>query len=134
VTASFRGDPDHKPTGLKVLLRVVNSRASVSNVSARRAPASVRNGFNVRSNGRKVEGSLRIRVRGRLVEVRRITALGISRNGKSAWFEGRARGGGRLVANALVRGRRRGDVLRLWLAGRELRPVRLDLTIVRRKR
>jgi hypothetical protein len=133
VTASFRGDPQHKPSGVKVLLRVINSRASVSNQAARRATTSVRNGFHVSSNGRTVEGSLRIRVGNRVIVCRRLTALGISRNGRSAWFEGRVPGGGRLVANALVRGGR-ADVLRLWLAGRQLRPVRLDLTIVRRKR
>lgn len=135
VTASFRGDPRHRPTGLKVLLSVQNSRASVATLTPQRAPSATRNAFSIRFDGRSLVGSLRIRTAGRLVEARRMTALGVSRNRGSAWFAARTTTGRSLVGHVERRAKRGADMLHVWLDGRQLRSVRgLDVAIVSRRR
>lgn len=98
----------------------------------RRAPAALGNGFFVRFDGRAVTGWLRVRAGGRLVRARRLTALGVAANGRSAWFAGIAANGARIVGSIERPSPRRGSVLRLRLAGRLLPPVRgLDVRITR---
>jgi len=132
LTASFQGDTAHQPAGLKQLLRVTNSRASIWSGEARREPSGLQNGFFVRFDGGSVTGWLRVRVGGRLVLARRLNALGVAADGTSAWFAGVTGNGARIVGNVEQASRRRGGVLRLRLAGRQLPPVRgLDMKIAR---
>jgi hypothetical protein len=133
VTVSYRGSPTLGTSGVKVLLRVRNSRATVATVSALRQTASVRGGFRVSSNGRVVSGSLQLRAGGRLIRTRRLNALGVAGNRRSAWFAGVTRDGVRLVGKVERTAGTGGDVLRLWLGGRPLRAVRgLDIRVLRR--
>jgi hypothetical protein len=132
VTASFRGDPGHRPASQKVLLRVLNSKAVVSSRSPARAPASVADSVTVRFDGRKVSGSLRVRAGGRLVRSTRLSALGVSPNRRTAWFSGRSVTGVSVLGKIELGAGGRSDALRLWLNGRQLRTVRtLDLRIGR---
>jgi hypothetical protein len=132
LTTSFQGDTAHQPTGLKQLLRVTNSRASIWSGEPGRKPSGLQNGFFVRFDGGSVTGWLRVRVGGRLVQARRLNALGVAADGTSAWFAGVAGNGARIVGNVERASRRRGGVLRLRLAGRQLPPVRgLDMKIAR---
>lgn len=132
VSLSVEGDRAHQPAELEQLLRVVNSKASVWSGRARRLPAALESGFFVRFDGRKVTGWLRVRAGGRLVRARRLTALGVAANGRSAWFAGVATTGARLLVSVERSPRARGGVLRLRIAGRQLPPVRgLDVGIAR---
>lgn len=135
VTASFRGDKTHQPAAVKVLVRVVNSRATVSTQAARQQQARARLSLLVSSDGRKVDGALRLRVGERLVRARRLTALGVALDGRSAWFAGRTSSGSRLLGHATRAARGEPSVVRLWVAGRALPAVRgLELAIRRARR
>ena len=132
VTASFRGDRGHRPASVKVLLRVRNTRALVSSRTPARATASVRPGLTVGFDGRRVTGVLRVRAGGRSITSRRLTALGVSPDRRTAWFGGLTVGGVSVLGKVEL-GRAGRDVLRLWVNGRQLRAVRgLDLRIAAR--
>ncbi len=135
VTVSFRGGRALAPAGLKLLVRVRNSRATISSTAARRGLAGARDGFRVSSNGRSVAGFLRVRVGTRVVQARRLNALGVSADGSSAWFAGTSQGGTRIVGRIERTASRGGDALRLWLGGKPLPLVRgLDVRILRARR
>ncbi|HEU0334935.1 MAG TPA: hypothetical protein VFR43_00180 [Gaiellaceae bacterium] len=132
VTATFRGDAGHRPASVKVLLRVVNSRAVVSAHAPTRAPASAGDQLSVRFDGRAVSGALRVRAGDRVVRSARLTALGVSPNRRTAWFSGRSVTGVSLLGKIELGSPGRKDELRLWLNGRQLRTVKtLDLRIGR---
>jgi hypothetical protein len=132
VNVTYRGNRTHSPSAIKVLLRVKNSRATISTVREKRQLTSTVDGLYVRSNGRSVAGSVLVRAGGKVVRARRLNALGIAADARVAWFAGVTRNGKRFVGKIETRDRKGGDVLRLWLAGRPLRAVRgLDVRIVR---
>lgn len=133
VTATFRGDRKHRPASVKVLLRVRNTRGLVSSHPPGRSPASIRPGLSVGFDGRRVTGLLQVRAGGRSITSRRLTALGVSPDRRSAWFGGLTVRGVSVLGKVELGGRGRPDVLRLWVNGRQLRAVRrLDLRISRR--
>ncbi len=135
VTVSFRGSRTLAPSGLKVLVQVKNSRATITTAAGGRELAGSRGGFRVSSNGRSVAGSIRIRAGTRVVHARRLNALGVSADGRSSWFAGRSRSGMRLVGRVGLAGRKGGDTLRLWVGGKALPLVRgLDVRILRARR
>jgi hypothetical protein len=135
VTASFRGDAGHRPAAVKVLLHVRNTRATVSSRAPARSPAGRKDALHVRFDGRRVLGSLRVRTSGRLIVTRRLTALGVAPDRRTAWFAGIARTGAPVVGKVDLGRRGRADMLRLWVNGTQLRTVRtLDLRIVPRRR
>jgi hypothetical protein len=134
VTASFRGDAGHRPASVKVLVRVVNTRAVVSSRAPARAPAGVvdrgSDRVSIRFDGRAVSGSLHVRAGEQVVRSTRLTALGVSPNRRTAWFSGRSVTGVSLLGKIELGSPGRRDELRLWLNGRQLRTVRtLDLRI-----
>ncbi len=123
VTVSFAGDPTHQPAAVKALVRIVNSRGIVVSGSARQQQGSHgRADLDVRSNGKKVEGTIVVRVGSRTVRARRLTALGIDPHASSAWFAGLAVDGSRLVVNVLTR--KGTSVVRLWVGGTQLPSLR----------
>lgn len=134
VTVSFRGGPTYAPSGAKVLVRVRNSRATIT-TAALRSQAAARAGFTVSSNGRSVGGSLQVRAGTRVVQARRLNALGLAADRSSAWFAGATARGTRIVGRVERTPGRGGDTLRLWLGGRPLPLVRgLDVRVLRSKR
>ena len=131
VVATFRGGPGHRPAAATVLLRVTRSRAVVSARASARAAAGRRDAVLLRSNGRRVTGLVDVRAGARRVVARRLTALGVAPDRRTAWFAGRTLRGATLLGRVELR-RGRPDTLRLWLGGRQLPPVRgLDLRIGR---
>jgi hypothetical protein len=132
VSASFRGSRELAPAGLKTLVRVVNSRATLATAGASRALTSVGASFRARFDGRRLAGFVRARAGGRLVVARRLSAFGVSPDGRSAWLAGRTTTGARLLARVQL-GPRGKATLQLWVRGRPLPRLRgLDVALTRR--
>ncbi len=132
VSVTFRGTSAQSPSALKVLVRVRNSKATITTAGNGRTLTAVANGFRVSSDGRSVAGSLRVRTGGRVIAARRLNALGVSRDGRFAWFAGVTPGGGRVVGKVDRTTRKGGDVLRLWVGGKALPKVQgLDVRLRR---
>jgi len=133
VTVLFPGGPALAPSSLKLLVRVRNSKATITTAGAR-ALAGSHSAFSVGSNGRSVVGFLRIRAGGRVVQARRLNALGVAADGSSAWFAGTSLNGRRLVGRVTRNAGQGDDVLRIWLGGKAFRVVRgLDVKLLRRR-
>ena len=133
VTVSFRGGTTYAPSSLKLLVRVRNSRATVTTGGARRLTGP-ENVFSIRFDGHAVVGFLRIRAGSHLVEARRLNALGVSADRSSAWFAGTTQTGRRIVGRITRNTGAGDDLLRVWVGGRALPVVRgLDVRIQPRR-
>jgi hypothetical protein len=87
VSVRFAGDTVNLASGLRVGVRVVNSRAHVRSVGALRLGAGLEAQLSARSTAKKVRGTLTLRGPGpdRVV---RITALGRRTDSRAVWLNG----------------------------------------------
>jgi hypothetical protein len=87
VAVRFAGDTVNLASGLRVGVRVVNSKARVGSVGALRLGAGLRAQLSVRSDPGKVRGTLTLRGRGPARSVR-LTALGMRTDARAFWLNG----------------------------------------------
>jgi hypothetical protein len=112
----FPGDPEVRPASARAQVEVFNTRASVASAGRLRAGARSTGSFRVSFDGRKLKGRVRFRAPGLELRAHRLTALGVGKHGRSAWFTGFNRKGKRFWAYAEDNGRRgRRDRFRLWV-------------------
>ena len=112
VSVRFGGDEEHLGSGVRVTVRVVNSKGRVSTRGKIRIGKGLAASVSARSSRGRVRGSLVLTTRTGTVRVR-LTALGLPTTGKRAWLAGRGRGG-RYVVHVDDRPGRRRDRLRVW--------------------
>lgn len=118
VAIRFGGDELNVGSGLRVGVRVVNSNARIESDGFLRLGERIAGRLSVRSTGRKVQGTLRLRERGTARTVR-LHALGLRDNGRVAWLSGTA-GPNRYILQ-LERLRRKPLVrVRVWRNGSPL--------------
>ena len=118
---SFLGDPEVRPASTEADVHVVNTRARVAGAAKLPPNGRARGSFRISSDGASVKGRLRFRGSGLDLRASRITALGIGKLGRSAWFTGFNRNGQRFWANAEDNDHYgQPDRFRLWV-GRSLR-------------
>jgi hypothetical protein len=121
VAVSFLGDPEIRPASTEAKVVVLNTRARVAGAAKLRTSGRAGGSFRVSYDGRRVKGRVRFRASGLDLRASRITALGIGKRGRSAWFTGFNRKGERFWANAQDNDRYgQRDRFRLWV-GRSLR-------------
>jgi hypothetical protein len=112
----FLGDPEVRPAGEGAGVEVVNTRARVASTGQLVAGEQSTGSFRVSYDGRKLKGRVRFRAPGLNLRARRVTALGVGRQGRAAWFSGFNRSGKRFLAYAEDnRGRGTRDRFRLWI-------------------
>ena len=115
VAVRFGGDELNLGSGLRVGVRVVNSKARIESVGSLRLGARITGRLSVRSNGSTVRGTLRLRERGTTRMVR-LRALGLRDNGRVAWMGGSAGTNRYILQLERLRGRPSVRV-RLWRNG-----------------
>lgn len=115
VRISFAGDTLNLGSGIRVDVRVQNSRGRVESRAPLRLGEQRSARLAVRSTGKKVRGTLTLVDRGRLRTVR-VLSLGLREDGRAAWLRGIG-GSDRYVLNLeRLRGKRLVRV-RLWKNG-----------------
>ncbi len=87
VAVRFAGDTVNLASGLRVGVRVVNSKARVSSVGTLRLGAGLKAQLSVRSDPKKVRGTLTLSGRGPARSVR-LTALGVRTDARAFWLNG----------------------------------------------
>jgi hypothetical protein len=87
VAVRFSGDTVNLASGLRVGVRVVNSRGHVRSVGVLRLGVGLEARLSARSTAKKVRGTLRLRGPGP-DRVIRITAVGLRTDGRAAWLNG----------------------------------------------
>jgi hypothetical protein len=87
VAVRFSGDTVNLASGLRVGVRVVNSKGRVRSAGAVRVGAGVRATLAAAANGRKTTGTLVLTGRGPARKVR-LTALGLRSDKRAAWLNG----------------------------------------------
>ena len=118
VQLRFLGDPIVRPETGEARVEVVNTRAQVLGVGTVRAGEQATGSFRVSSNGRKVRGKVRFRAPGLDLRAERLTALGVGKRGRAAWFTGFNRKGKRFWAYTEDNARKgRPDRVKLWVGG-----------------
>jgi hypothetical protein len=118
VQASFLGDPEVRPAFAADRIQVVNTLGSVTSTGSLRLRVTKRASGSIRVsyNGRKLKGRVRLRAPGLDLRATRFTALGVGKQGRSAWFTGFLRRGSRFLAYAEDNGSLgRRDRFRLWV-------------------
>jgi hypothetical protein len=116
---SFPGDPEVRPASMEAQIRIQDSRAQVTSAGRIRLEQRSTGSFRVSYDGSKLRGKVRFRGSGLDLRARRVTALGVGKHGRSAWFTGFNRKGQRFWAHVQegVRGRR--DRVGLWVGNSE---------------
>jgi hypothetical protein len=118
IRITFRGDAVNLASGLRVTVRVANSKGSLRSVGAMRLGSLLSGRLTARSDGGKVSGTISFRQRGTLRTVR-LTAFGLRSDGRAAWVRG-ASGPDRYVLNVeKLRGKPLYRV-RLWKNGTQV--------------
>lgn len=112
VAARFTGDERHLGSGVRATLTAINSRGRLATRGWATLRPTLAARLSVRSNGRKVRGTLVLRQGGATRTVR-LTAFGLRRDGRAAWLAG-TRGGVRYVVHADDRRGGAADRLRVW--------------------
>ncbi len=112
VTIRFAGDELNLGSGLRVGVRVVNSKARIESDGFLALGSRIAGRLSVRSNGRSVQGTLRLRERGTARTVR-MRALGLRADGRVAWLSGTAGPNRYILQIARLRGKPLVRV-RLW--------------------
>jgi hypothetical protein len=87
VAVRFSGDPLNLASGLRVGVRVVNSKGRVSSKGAVRVGPATRATLVASGNGRTAKGTLVLTGRGQQRKVR-LTALGLRGDARAAWLNG----------------------------------------------
>jgi hypothetical protein len=87
VSVRFSGDTLNLASGLRVGVRVVNSKGRVATTAPVRVGPGVKATVAASANGRKATGSLVLTGRGPARKVR-LTALGLRSDGRAAWLNG----------------------------------------------
>jgi hypothetical protein len=87
VAVRFAGDTVNLASGLRVGVRVVNSKARVSSVGTLRLGAGLKAQLSVRSDPKQVRGTLTLRGRGAARSIR-LTALGLRTDARAFWLNG----------------------------------------------
>jgi hypothetical protein len=87
VAVRFAGDTVNLASGLRVGVRVVNSRARVRSVGVLRLGAGLEAQLSARSTAKKVRGTLTLRGSGPVRAVR-ITAVGLRTDARAVWLNG----------------------------------------------
>jgi len=87
VAVRFSGDPVNLASGLRVGVRIVNSKGRVSSLAPLKAGPRVEARLSARFDGRKVRGTLTLRGRGP-AKVVRLTALGLRSDARAVWLNG----------------------------------------------
>jgi uncharacterized protein YkwD/plastocyanin len=117
VQVRFAEDGHYVGSERTATLHVANSVGKVTG-GALRPGAGGTGGFTVESDGRTVEGELQFRKGSLSVHVKTMTALGISTDGRRAWFAGVARDRRTVVVYVEDNGEPGPeDVFKLWLNG-----------------
>lgn len=128
VKISFNGDALNLGSGLRLQVRVTNSKGRVESTGAIRLGSVLSGRLKVQSNGTKVRGTMTFRDRGKLRSARLIS-FGLREDGRAAWLRGLA-GPDRYVLNLeRLRGNRIVRV-RVWRNGS---PVGAPATVPARK-
>jgi hypothetical protein len=116
VEASFLGDPEVRPAFAADRIQVVNTLGSVTSTGSLRVTKRARGSIRISYNGRKLKGRVWLRAPGLNLRATRFTALGVGKQGRSAWFTGFLRRGSRFLAYAEDNGSLgRRDRFRLWV-------------------
>ena len=87
VGVRFAGDTVNLASGLRVGVRVVNSRARVRSVGSLRLGTGLEAQLSARSTAKKVRGTLTLRGRAP-VRVVRVTAVGLRTDKRAVWLNG----------------------------------------------
>jgi hypothetical protein len=117
VRLSFAGDPEVRPAVAEASVEVVNTAAQVASGDSLIAGKRYSGTFRVSSNGTRVKGRVNVRATGLNLRARRVTALGVGKRGRVAWFSGFNRNGKRFIAYAEDGRRAKRDRFRLWISG-----------------
>jgi hypothetical protein len=116
VGLTFAGDDRYVASSSRAAVMVASSPGKVT--AGLQLCAGGSGGFTVQSDGASTKGELQFK-RDRLdFHAHELTALGIARDGRSAWLAGTTTGGQTLLAYAEDNGEPGGaDVFKLWIAG-----------------
>jgi len=87
VSVRFAGDTVNLASGIRVGVRVVNSRVHVRSVGALSFGAGLAGELSARSTAKKVRGTLTLRGRGP-ARVVRVTAVGLRKDRRAVWLNG----------------------------------------------
>jgi hypothetical protein len=116
VRLSFPGDPEVRPAVAAANVEVVNTAGKVESGNDLLAGKRYSGRFRISSDGTRVKGRVHFRARGLNLRARRVTALGVGKGGRAAWFSGFNRSGKRFLAYAEDHGRAaKPDRFRLWI-------------------
>jgi hypothetical protein len=97
ITVRFRGDEVNQASGVRLTVRVTNSKGRVTSAGTVRLGGALSGRLAVRSNGAKVSGTIRLRHGGNVRAVRLIS-FGLRKDVRAAWLRGRS-GSDRYVVN-----------------------------------
>ncbi|MGZ8740936.1 MAG: hypothetical protein ACXWZ8_10120, partial [Gaiellaceae bacterium] len=128
VQISFGGDALNLGSGMRLEVRVTNSKGRVESDGAIRLGSALSGSLKVRSDGTRVRGGMTFRDRGKLRSVR-LLSLGLRDDARAAWLRGLSGPDRYVVSVERLRGKRLVRV-RVWRNGT---PVGAPATVPARK-